>query len=174
MRKSGFTLVELLVVIGVSAVVGTVVLGFFVSTLTGRAKAQARAHVQEQARFAMERMVYEIRRARGIEVTSDFDVDLSDNASYTLDLDMSTAGRDPTTFAVSAGVLTIKQGSGSAVDLTSNDVEVTNLTFNNRTTANNRSHDITITLTVHKADPSGQGSGDIFYTLQSSVEIRGK
>jgi len=171
--QRGFTLVELIVVVAVFAVVGGIAISVFLSILTGRAKAQTRAELQEHARLGVSRMVYEIRRARGIEVTSDFGVNLAVDGSATLDLDMPAVPNDPTTFSVASGILLMTQGTGSAVELTSNDVTISNLTFENRTVGNGRSRNITFTLTLTHQDPTGRPV-DLSYTIESGAELRGK
>lgn len=171
-NQHGTTLVELLVVTGLFVIVGGLAIGFFLSAFTGGAKAKANIEAQENARFAMQRVVYEIRRSRGIEVTSDFGVNLATTSGTTLDLDMTDALRDPTTFQVAGGVLQMQQGTGGFVDLTSDDVTVTNLTFDNRTTGNGRSRHIKMILTVTHPDPTGAEAIEIVYTLQTTVELR--
>jgi|GEM_PF-2028727 len=169
----GFTLVELIVVVAVFAVIGGIAISVFLSILTGRAKAQARAEMQEHARLAVSRLVYEIRRARGVEVASDFGVNLATTPSATVELDMTVSGNDPTVFSVVGGVLYLQQGANPAVALTSDDVVVSNLTFDNRTVGNGRSKNIAFTLTVLHSDPTG-GSVDLVYSLDSAAELRGK
>ncbi len=161
--KRGFTLVELVVVISLFTVIGGLAIGFFISTITGRAKAQARIETQEHARFAMHRMAYEIRRAQGIELTSDFGVNLATTSGATLDLDMADAARDPTTFDV----------AGSAVELTSDDVSVTSLTFDDRSSPNGRSTNIKMTLTVEHA-ATAPTDLPFSFTLHTTVELRDK
>lgn len=169
--KRGTTLVELLVVTALFVVVGGLSIGLFLSTITGGAKAKANIEVQENARFAMSRVVYEIKRARGLEVTSDYGVNLAAVGGSTLDLDMPDAGRDPTTFQVVGGVLQMKQGAGAFVDLTSDDVTVTNLQFDDRTSANGRSENVKTTLTLTAPDPARPGV-DVTYTLRTTTELR--
>lgn len=169
----GSTLVELVVVTALFAIVGGLSVAFFIATLTGRARALARIETQAQARFAMERMVYEIRRARGTEVTSDFGVDLATTPAATLDLDMEDVPRDPTSFSVSSGVLRLEQAAGGPVDLTTGDVTVDSLVFDDRSSANGLSKNIKVTLTVTHTDPNG-GNVPISYTLRSAVELRDK
>lgn len=169
--KRGVTLVELVVVTGLFAVVGGLAVAFFLSVITGRARSLARIETQEQARVAMQRMVYEIRRARGIEGTSDFDVNLAVVPGSTLDLDMEDIARDPTTFLVASGVLRMSQAGGSAVDLTTADVTVSDLTFSDYSTANGLSQNIGVSLTIEHVDPTG-GDAPFSYSLRSTVELR--
>ncbi len=104
------------------------------------------------------------------EASTDFGVNLATTPGATLDLDMPDAGRDPTTFDVSSGVLRISQGAGSAIPLTSNDVEVTNLTIYDRTSVNGRSKNIKFTLTVSSNISGLNEPNDI--TITTTVEMR--
>lgn len=171
--KRGTTLVELLVVIALFTLVGGLAIGVLIATISGSAKSKSLIETQENARFAMQQMVYEIKRSRGIEATSDFAVNLATTAAATLDLDMPDAPRDPTTFRVTSGVLQVRQGTGAFVSLTTNDVAVSALQFENRSRTNGRSRNIEITLTVTAPDASKSGAL-ITYTVEGSAELRAK
>ena len=70
----GFTLVELLVSMGLFAVLGSVLLGFVLSTADVTDDVSETADVTGEARLALERMNRELRQARSIEAAS-----ISDN-----------------------------------------------------------------------------------------------
>jgi len=146
--QQGYTLVELILTIAILALIGALGVNLFLAVLNNRAKVMAQIEVQQNAHSAMERIVYEIRRAYDTEATTDFDTNLATTPGATLDLDMTDAGRDPTTFEVNSGVIQITQGAGSTVYLTSNDVTVTDLTIEDRSTGNGRSNNLRVNLTV--------------------------
>lgn len=172
-NRAGFTLVEMLMTATLLAVVGGLAISFFLSTLEARTKAQNRIEVQENARLALSRMAYEIRRARGTEAATDFGVNLAAVPGATLDLDMPDAADDPTTFDVTAGVLRVTRGAGAPVALTTDDLIVTDLTLADRSSANGRSENVGLTLTLE--DPAGAG-GDLgaSITVSTTVELRGE
>lgn len=171
-NQEGMTLVEILVVMFLFLLISTFSINFLIMSVTGHAKAQANIEVQEHARTAMQRIVYEVRRAQGIEASTDLDTNLALSSASSFDLDMPDVDRDPTTFKVVSGILTLKQGADTAQELTSDDVAVTNLVFSDRSSANGRSRNIVIDLTVTHADPTGAASLDIEYHLQASAELR--
>lgn len=173
-NQSGATLVELLVVIGMFSVISVLTLHFFLGTLSGQAKTEGRIELQEQLRHSMERVVYEVRRARGIEAETDFDVNLATTIGATLELDMPDALDDPTIIDIASGILRITNGAGPTAALTTDEIEVTNLTISDRSTANGRSEQIHITLTGEKADPTGTSALDAVLTLETSIELRGE
>ncbi len=169
--QRGFTLVEVLIVTALFVIVGGLGIGFFLSTITLRSKADHRIAVQENARLAIERMGYELRRARGFESTTDFGVNLAATEGATLDLDEPDASSDPTTFDVVDGTLRMTQGTGAPVALTSHDVIVRDLTVDDRST--DASTNVKLTLTIdHIAGTEGELGATI--TLTTAVQLRGR
>ena len=167
----GYTLVETLVVIGLFTVISFFSVQFFLGTLTGRAKAAAHIEIQEQARAAAHWITYELRRSRGFELTSDFGVNLASVTGSTLDLDTAVVGHDPTTFDIAAGILRLTYGAVSPMDITSDDVQVTNLVFTDLSSSNGKSLQAQFTITIEKQDPTGNPT-PLSYTLTSTVELR--
>lgn len=170
--QSGFTLVELLVSIALFSIVGGLTVQFTVSLLRAQAKAAAMAELHAQSRVVMRALLYEIRRGRGFESTSDFDVNLATTSGASLDIDMSDAAVDPTQFSVTGNMLYWKSGSASPMALTTDDVFVSDLTFTQRSTANGRANAVNITLTLTASDPTGQPT-DLSYTTETTVAQRG-
>ncbi len=172
--KSGVTLVELLLVVGIFALLLTSVAGFFIMTVQGRGKSQAHIEAQEQARFAMQKITYEIRRATSTNPSSSFGVNFASSSLYTLSLvtPASASSRNPTIFSVASGTLFIKQGTGSTTALTSKDVTVSSLIFTNLSSG--KSKDILVNMTISKVDPTGNTALNVNYPLETTVEIEGK
>lgn len=156
--------------IAVLALIGALGINLFLAILNNRAKVIAQIEVQQNAHLAMQRIAYEIRRAYDTEATTDFDTNLATNPGTTLDLDMPDVGRDPTTFDVDSGVIRITQGAGSTINLTSSDVEVTDLTIEDRSTGNGRSDNLRINLTM-KSVLEGPNAPDP-ETFITTVELR--
>jgi len=169
-NQKGFTLIELILTIALLTLIGSLGVNLFLAVLTARNKISSSMEIQQNATLAVRRLAYEIRRASDTEATSDFGVNLAAVGGSTLDLDMADVLRDPTTFDISSGVLRIQQGSGSTVNLTSNDVEITNLTFDDRTSGNGRTQNIKITLTVASTNTSDRAPNPV--TVATTVELR--
>lgn len=66
----GFTLVEVLVAMGLFSLVGTLLLGFALSTSKVANDTRTLTNVNEESRMAMERIIRELRQARIIEAVS--------------------------------------------------------------------------------------------------------
>lgn len=66
-KKKGFTLVELVVVVAIFGVLFIVVSGTFVNSLKGALKAEATKEVRQNGDVAMARIVHELKNARTID-----------------------------------------------------------------------------------------------------------
>lgn len=64
--QKGFTLIELLLYIGLTTVLITVMSQVFLATLGVRLESQNTTSVQQDGRYIMARLAYDIRRAKGI------------------------------------------------------------------------------------------------------------
>lgn len=67
---SGMTLIEVLVSMGLFALIGSLLLGLALSTDSVTASTRARAGVTEETRTAMERLTRELRQSAGIEAVT--------------------------------------------------------------------------------------------------------
>ncbi|MFA6604125.1 MAG: prepilin-type N-terminal cleavage/methylation domain-containing protein [Patescibacteria group bacterium] len=122
--RRGFTLLEMMVyllIVGVVLVSSTLFAYEFTIT---RVKSAAFQETERNARIALARITSEIRRADGYNLAgSVFGINPGQ-----LSLIMPVAsGRNPTVFAVAGGRLTIQQGAGPVLPLTSSKVNVTDL-----------------------------------------------
>lgn len=124
-KVNGFTLLEFLLYFALIAVVMTAVVGFSVDFLRGRSKALVIAAVEQETRFGLMRMLRTIRQATKLNIGAS--TLNSDNG--VLSVDMPSASNTPTIFDLSGGALRMKEGSGAAVPLTTDDVVVEKLRF---------------------------------------------
>ncbi len=172
--KKGFTLVEMILVIAIFSVIIASITGFFVMIIRGKAKSITRVEAQEQARIAINRIAYEVKRSTGVNVISKLDVEIATSASSTFVINSSDVPRNPTTFNVSNGILYMKYGSSTPVALTSRDVSVSSLIFSKYSGAYaNRSNGVVINMTVYKLDGNGQTEFDVYYPIETAIEILG-
>ncbi len=126
MRRRGFTTIEIaLYVVMLATIVGTL-MTFLVNILGRDSKIISVMEVNQNARFALERMDATIRNSKDATVPTD-----GGGTASSLSLTMANAAVSPTVFEVTNGVLTMKQGAGAAVPITSSSVKVSNLTFTN-------------------------------------------
>jgi type II secretory pathway pseudopilin PulG len=127
----GFTLVETIIY---TAIVGTVISGFVVFTFSigdSRNKNYVVQEVQGNSRVALDFVTQRVRASEGVNIgSSTFGSDPG-----VLSLQMADAAKNPTLISLSAddGQLQIKEGASAYVNITSDEVKVTNLVFTNLT-----------------------------------------
>jgi len=165
--NKGFTLVEIIVYIFVVAVILIGVTYYAIDVISAQTKARSYQEVQQNARFALKRMIQEIRAADDLnEGSSVFDTNPG-----TLSLAHQDTAKDPTVFDVSAGRLRITQGTNGPYYLTSDKVTVTDLTFTNLSVSE-RTKNIKITLTIEHINPENRNEFQADVTVRSSAVIR--
>lgn len=163
----GFTLVELIIYITLTVLIGTAILSFSIQVVETSQKSRSFQEVQQNARVAMQRMIQEIKSASDLNTgSSAFDVHPG-----VLSLEHQTGGLDPTVFDISSGTLRITQGANGPYDLTSSNVRVSNLVFTNLSSSG-RVKVIRIEMTVDHANPGSRNYLDARTTVQATAVLR--
>ena len=168
--SAGFTLVEMLIYL---AIIGTISAGFIrysVSITDSQGKTYVAQEVQANVRTAFNVMSAHIKAANGINTgASTFGSDPG-----VLSLSMDDSSKSPTIINLTAddGVLQVKEGSSTAVPITSDEVQITNLVFTNLSQSGERAH-VRIQMTI-AINNDGVESRIYTYskTLQTSVSTR--
>ncbi len=168
-RRKGFTLIELLLYVGLVGVFLTAAMASLGDIILGNVKSSVEQEVQESLRYASNRLIFEIRNADSIGVSSDFGVNLAANPDATLSLN-SPAPNNPTEFRVNDGLLQIRQGSADWTSITSPAVAVTNLVFTDLTDAS--SENIKFTVSVEYRNPSGRSEWEKELTVEAAANLR--
>ena len=161
--QQGFSLIELIVYIGIFTVViavGTQLLG-----VSGRIRNQteARYEVQQNIRFAVEKISENIRKASAISGTY---------PSNTLTL---TISGQSVVFALSSGILTMQEGAGPVQSLTTGDVLVSAFGGGNLFTKIDNPSPAKSTVQIKmKVDYNDLGRPDFIYgqEMQTTVSFR--
>lgn len=166
-QQKGFTLMELLVYIAIASIVVVSFITFGIDITTSTQKARIQTHVQQTARFTMDRILQEIRSADGLNVGS------SNFGSHpgVLSLSKPQAGEDPTIIDVNGGVLEIQRGAGSPEPLTPDDLVVSSLVFTNLSFSG-RTNNIRVELTIQHPNPENTEVFDAVITVRGSAVIR--
>ncbi len=102
MKRRGFSIIELLIYMGIISVFLVILAGILVAVLDSQLKSEAATSVDQSSQYLISRLQYDIRRATGITTP----VNLGDTASSLV----LTIGGSSYTYAVSAGVLTLATG----------------------------------------------------------------
>ena len=124
-NKNGFTLMEIVVYIGLSTIILLVVIGQQMMFLQMSVKHQTMTEVEQQGEFVMHLMTQTLRNADAINSPS-----VGSSASV-LSIDVFDAIDDPTVFDVSGGQIRIAQGGDAAVNMTSDLLSVSSFTVEN-------------------------------------------
>lgn len=166
-RLAGFSLLELIIYIAFVSILSAVYINYVFDVAGSSQKSRVRQEVQQNGRFAMERILQEIRAADGVNVGS------STFGSHPGVLSLATPvpATNPTVFDVSGGVLRVTQGAGSPVLLTSDGFVVSNLVFENLS-VNNRTTHVRVSLTIEHPNTTGSEIFNAQSTLYGSASVR--
>lgn len=168
LKKQGFTLVEFILYISIVGVILVSFMYFMIDLNSSHAKSDAIADVQHNSRFAMERIMYEIRNAVDINIggASVFDVNPG-----RLSLKTSDPNTNPTVIDLAGTTLQIKQGAGAARPLTASKIEITKLLFSNLSQTGAPGN-IKVIIEVRYKNPQNTITFSASTTLESSISLR--
>lgn len=158
-RENGFTLIEIILYVGIIAIIFGAIVPFAWNVIGSGAKSAVQQDVNDNARFVSESIKYEIRRASGIGLVSANSISLtnfSPDATTVIDL--------------SGGNVRINKNGSGPVVLNSSGTTVTELTFTNNTSSDNKTKNISFTITLTANGVRQEYQSNI--SLRSSVEIR--
>lgn len=163
-KKSGFTLVELLVYVSTASIVILIIASVVMILFQSKSKSSAITEVEQQGNNAMKTITQLARNAEGINIPT------QGVSTSTLSLDVYDSLLDPTVISESGGVMQITEGGGSAVNLTSSNLTVSNLDFTNLS-KDNTPGIVRIEFTLTK---EANNRGSYFYekTFYTSVSLR--
>lgn len=118
--KKGFTLVELLLYMGLLAIFLVVLTEIFVTIMEVRLESEATSSVEQDGRFMVSRFAYDISRASAITTPA--------NLGDTTSLLVMTVGGDTFRYAVSGGNLELTNANGTD-NLNSSQSTISNQSF---------------------------------------------
>lgn len=124
-RRKGYTLIELLLYLGIASSLVVALAVFFSTVLQARERNNTIIEIEDQGRQALYRITQTIRNAKSINSPS------SGGSSATLSLEMEESTKNPAIFDVAGGVLRLTEGAGSPVALTASRFPVSAITFTN-------------------------------------------
>ena len=124
-KQNGFTLIETVIYVGIATILLSLIVSLYYDMQSARLKQQSIAEVEGQGLATLTLMTQTIRNAQVITVPA------TSTSATSLSVTTYLASTTPTIFDVSAGVLRVKEGAGAVVPLTSTQVYVSALTFQN-------------------------------------------
>ncbi len=162
---SGFTLVELLLSVGLAGVILLLSSLLLATLLQARVKNQTLAEVEEQGLAVMQVMTQAIRNAETLNSPT-----LGISAT-TLSLNTPMVGNNPTVFSSALGSIQIKEGSATAVALNNSRVTVSSLSFQNLAQAGTPGS-LRIQFTLTAVNPSGRNEYSFTKIFTGSASLR--
>lgn len=161
----GFTLIELLLYVSIASIILLTTSLFLSTLLESRIKNQTIAEVDQQGLAVMQLVTQTVRNAATINAPT-----IGTSAS-SLSVNTYTTGNNPTVFDLSAGVLRITEGAGSAVELTNSRVTASAVTFQNLSRSGTPGT-IRIQFTITYVNPSGRNEYSFSKTFIGSASLR--
>lgn len=159
MKERGFTFLELILYIALLSIFLTGAVYFAWDIIYGRVRSKVEQEVSENLRVVSERIQLEIRNAKEINnVGANF-----------IELDSGSIGT--TIISLADKAVQITQG-GETNNLTSNEVEVIDLSFINLSTGDQRSKNIKFSLSSRHRNPGGKKEWEKEQTFETSCELR--
>lgn len=160
----GFTLIELIIYIAILATILVVITGFLWLIVLDNIKGISYQEVQQNGRFALDKINREIKKATGINNPP------SGNSDVSLDLAMADPDLDPTIFEVESGKLKITQGNNQSYYLTTDQTTITNLQFTNLS-YNNTPGIVKVEMEINHVNPGSRIEYQAAINLKSSFSL---
>jgi Tfp pilus assembly protein PilW len=159
-QAKGFTIVETLIYTVLLALIMSSVVLLTTATIRTKAKEQATAMLSQNLRFALNLIAAQVSQSS--DITSP-----ASGASSSMILATTSSSTNPVTFSLSSTTLMMAQAAGTAVSVTSNEVDITSLSFT-RFTGTPASVRIVMSGKVHNAQSAWQAT----LTVTSTATIR--
>ncbi|HSD55622.1 MAG TPA: hypothetical protein VLA92_00555, partial [Candidatus Saccharimonadales bacterium] len=121
--------------------------------------------VEQQGSFVADHITQIIRNADSITTPA------AGASTASLTLAVPTTSLSPTIFDLSSGVVRVKEGTAAVVPLTSDKVEVSNVTFTNLTRASTPGI-VQVKFTVSRVNPNSKNEYDYQKTFTVSAALR--
>lgn len=177
MKKTGFTLLEIMLYIGITAIMAMVCFSFFFRIIKDKTKQERIAEVEETGQFVLRKMTYYTRRANTVGATTVYNVSPGTlvltyvaNPQVTFDTyqkQITLAGSP-----IMITKLRIKVGAGAAVDITSDKLNVTNFLLKNLSNAGATT--VEINLALEAVNPVNAKMYEAKNSWTTSVTLRKK
>ncbi len=178
MNQKGFTFIELIVYIAIASMVLVSAVGIGWNLITNEANVIGKQEAYSNARTVMNHFKINIREADDVITGSS----TFNTHPGVLTLDYPGAGTDVVfdTYTKNVTVggqattirkLRIKEGAAAAVDITSDQVDVTDFTLTNLTRGS-ESKNINIELTIEKANPGNDPNFDASILVETALSVR--
>ncbi|MBU6501140.1 MAG: hypothetical protein KGJ89_04620 [Patescibacteria group bacterium] len=144
--KTGFTLFETVIYIGLFSLVSSLVLVIFFQILSGNSQQVNRVEVDAESNFMMQKIIWALTGAQTINQPA------INTTSTVLSVNKYNYASNPIVFDLGSRNLTISEGGGQAIILGSSRVYVSQLIFEHLPAVQSAPEAIKVTLGVFSAD----------------------
>lgn len=168
MNKKGFTLIELLIYIGVSTIFLLALSGFVFSIFATYRQSHVRSQQQRELASFSARLQHEIESAYAIDPASDFNADLSADATSSVIFHTQTVGEDPIIFTASQNELLLQKGANAPAQIHSSMISVTSCIFSNQSAGES----VHVGITMILSTPVGFGIPDAQTETSFTIELK--
>lgn len=159
--NKGFTLIELILYVAVVTIMLTALIPTAWNVIGAGSKGTTQQEVGANARFISEKIKYEIRRASGITSASGSTLSLT---NFSPD--------STTVIDLVGGKIRINRNGGGAVNLNSNDTNVSNLYFTNYTSGDNATRNVQFVFTLNANFSQARQEYQGTITVEGDAELR--
>lgn len=163
-KYKGTSFVELIIYIAIMAIMLATITSFILANKKMGDRHKAMTEVELQGTEIMRVITQSIRNAQSVNSPA---VGASGSS---LSLAISTLAKNPTVFDLSGGKARIKEGSGSAVNLNSSQVSISNLNFKNMSAAN-APGSIRVSFDINYVNPGGKAELNYVKTYVDTASI---
>ncbi len=163
-NNKGFTLIELIIYSAILIVVLSVFLNFIWEIVYGNVKTQAIREVQQNGRFAMEKIM------RTIQESTLINIPVSGESADSLSLEIENKKLNPVIFDVVDKILRITQEKEDLYSLTNNRVRVDSLQFTNLSYAQTPGT-IRIEMTISHQNEGNRREYDVSQDFVSTISL---
>lgn len=164
-NKKGFTIVELLLYIGIVSVIVFSLSIFVTLVISVRTKNQTVLLVEQEGAAIMQNITQTIRNSSAINQP------LAGATGATLSLEELNSSLNPTVFDLSNGALRIKEGTSQPIDLSSSMVTVSGLSFSNLTRTGTFGT-VRVQFTISRNNPNNRNEYDYSQIFYGTASIR--
>ena len=163
--KKGFTLIETLLYLAILSIMVLALSSFLYMTYSARIHASVIAEVEQQGSQTMDIITQNIRNSSGITTP------VAGTSAASLTLTEYTGAVSPTIFDQSGNTIRIKEGAGVTVDITSNRVVVSGLSFQNLTRSGTPGS-VQVKFTLTHINPSNKGEYVYSKSFTATASLR--
>jgi type II secretory pathway pseudopilin PulG len=164
-RSNGTTLIEVLLYVGIVAIISTALVQFALTAITSATKSTTQQEVSSVGRSIARRIQYEIRNAS----------DINSISATQISLVTKTPSTNPTVISLSGGNVTIKQGTGSVTNLNSSNTTISSFTFTDYSSSDTKTKHIEFQFDIQAAfGSSGRQEYTDALSFASSAEVRNR